>query len=167
MGWSVKGVGGEQAFDLINDDGRSVRFTSEADSHAAGEAVRGFLGRPRVSEVIAQKQAAELERDTMRAERDAIRKASELTAEQARNLVADYEAQKFGIEKLAVSEALMKEKTKTARLEQELEALRLGRRDDGERHQQELDRLTARVESLEAEATELAGKAPTNEAPPS
>ena len=74
MGWIVSKspmVDRPDAFMLASDDSRTLRqvlFDNEADSHAAGEAARTYLKRPRVSELMAAKE--ELEGKVARLEQD-------------------------------------------------------------------------------------------------
>ena len=76
MGWEVT-KGPDGSFTLRDGAAQQVRFANEADSHAAGEAVRLFLGRPRVSEVIAAKEAAEREALVLRADVTDLRRHAE------------------------------------------------------------------------------------------
>lgn len=48
---------------------REITFRDEADSHEAGEAVREFLGKPRVRDLVAAKERAEAEALQLRTER--------------------------------------------------------------------------------------------------
>ena len=72
MGWTVdKRENGAFALERFAPEGglgQRIVFESEADSHAAGEAVRTYLKRPRVSELMAAKE--ELEAKVARLEQD-------------------------------------------------------------------------------------------------
>ncbi len=123
MGWEVVKDG--DGF-VMRDPAtkRGVRFDNEADSHAAGEAVRLHLGRPRVSEILTAKESAERELNATKAALADERKqrATETAALSLR--AAEMEAGTFEKEKLEVFQALHAEKQLTAKLRLEAQALR-------------------------------------------
>lgn len=110
MGWRVDTVGGGTAFMLSHDGDRvaSVVFQNEADCHAAGEAVRGFLKRPRVSEILAAKAEVERELVALRSEKARWAGETQVAVDHANAI----EAKTFGAERLAAVVALNDERAK-------------------------------------------------------
>lgn len=139
MGWVVHKEG--EGFTLENTtNGRRMPFANEGDSHAAGEAIRAHLGRPSVTEMLAQKAKAEADLRDLQGLRQ--RQASEVAAANKR---AD-EGEESHPGRVA--------------LEKERQSLLAQLVKERQEHRDERERLSARVATLEAEADELAGTVP-------
>lgn len=158
MGWECLKDGDGFFLNEQGLKGRNIRFANEADSHAAGEAVRLYLGRPRVSEIIAQKEKVEAE---LRDLRDLqLRQAAEVKAANQRAL--DFEV---GFpDRLPLAQELTALRTEVSAVKAELRDLKHPHPPAAT--EPTVEQLKARIAYLEGEVAELTGKVPSAEAGP-
>lgn len=139
MGWEVVRFG--EGFMLRDDKARSISFEGEADSHAAGEAVRLYLKRPRLSEIQAAREQAEREALALRNEVADLRRVVSSTSQKAE----DIERGVFKVERTEMALALHKERQEFAKKREEM--------------QQRIDALENREGMLVKQALDAAGEA--------
>lgn len=111
----------EGGFVLRDGAARSVRFADESDSHAAGEAVRLFLGRPRLSEIQAAREKAEKEALALRTELADLRKATDKLNGEFKQRFVELEMKTFQVERTEMAMALHKERQEFAKKREEMQ----------------------------------------------
>lgn len=109
------------SFVLCDGSARSLRFENESDSHAAGEAVRLFLGRPRLSEIQAAREKAEMEALSLRGQLDDLRRLSQRDVSEAQTKADELERGVFGVERTDMAMALHRERQEFAKKREEMQ----------------------------------------------